>query len=91
MSCICPVCGFPGLKYMPRGPSGGGSYEICFSCHFEFGVSDDDKGFTYETWRERWISNGMKWSAITVPQPPEWDPVEQLKRIDVFVGKHEEE
>ena len=26
----------------------GGSYEICPSCGFQFGVSDDDLGSTYE-------------------------------------------
>ena len=50
----CPVCGFPKLKETPRTHDGGGSYEICPSCGFQFGVSDDDRGFSYEQWRERW-------------------------------------
>ena len=43
----CPVCGYPKLEEAPRTQAGGGSYEICPSCGFQFGVSDDDRGFTY--------------------------------------------
>lgn len=67
---VCPVCGYPNLDEAPRSPSNGGSYEICPSCGFEFGVSDDDLGFTYAEWRQRWIDFGMKWG---------WDPVRQLR------------
>ena len=76
----CPVCGYPKLKEKPRTRRGGGSYEICLSCGFQFGVSDDDRGFTYEQWRERWAVGGMKWSSRRRP-PPRWDPVAQLARI----------
>ncbi len=74
----CPVCGFWGLDEPPRSESGGGSYEICFSCGFEFGVTDDDKEYTYESWRARWISRGMRWYASSEPAPPGWDPQRQL-------------
>ena len=57
----CPVCGYPKLTEAPRTHAGGGSYEICPSCGFQFGVSDDDGGFTYEQWREKWRNAGMKW------------------------------
>jgi len=40
---------------MPHTPSGP-SYEICPSCGFQFGVSDDDQGYEYEQWREMWLS-----------------------------------
>lgn len=77
---MCPVCGFPNLDEPPRSSSGGGSYEICPSCGFEFGVSDDDLGFTYDQWRERWIVNGMPWDSADIEPPPDgWDPREQLK------------
>ena len=76
----CPVCGFPKLKETPRTHDGGGSYEICPSCGFQFGVSDDDRGFSYEQWRERWKASGMKWSSRRKP-PRDWDPTTQLAKI----------
>jgi hypothetical protein len=80
---MCPVCGFPNLDDPPRSPSGGGSYEICPSCGFEFGVSDDDLGFTYDEWRERWIVHGMRWDSSDIEPPPDgWDPRKQLKAIE---------
>ncbi|MBI1820941.1 MAG: hypothetical protein HYR79_04455 [Nitrospirae bacterium] len=82
----CPVCGFPSLDELPRSESGGGSYEICPSCGFEFGYTDDDQGYSYEQWRKVWIKKGMKWrneeTGIGNP-PPEWDPVKQLEGIGV--------
>ena len=77
----CPVCGYPALTERPRG-AGGGSYEICWSCGFEFGVTDDDLGYTYDAWRQQWIDRGMPWdSADLRPPPPEWDPVGQLAKV----------
>ncbi|MDQ2868647.1 MAG: hypothetical protein M3R59_09605 [Verrucomicrobiota bacterium] len=80
MKHTCPVCGYPKLKEPPRSTSGGGSYEICPSCGFQFGVSDDDGGFTYDTWRARWRSEGMKWSSTAKPTA-HWDPVAQLASL----------
>ena len=77
MKNICPVCNFPGLTEPPRGKSGGGSFEICPSCGFQFGVSDDDRGFTCDEWRENWIKQGSKWSSQTKP-PANWNAAEQL-------------
>ena len=80
--CLCPVCRFPELKEPPRSArSGGGSYEICPSCGFEFGVSDDDLGYSYEEWRRGWIEHGMVWSSVGRVQPPDWDPVTQLQSL----------
>lgn len=77
---VCPVCGWPGLTEPPRSPAGGGSYEICPSCGFEFGVSDDDLGFTYAEWRQRWIDFDMRWDSADIEPPPDdWDPVRQLR------------
>jgi hypothetical protein len=81
MSFICPVCGYPGLDEPPRSSSGGGSYEICPSCRFEFGVTDDDKGFTYEGWREKWIQDGMPWRSQYSLVPTGWDPKAQLENL----------
>lgn len=82
---VCPVCGYPQLHESPRSPrTGGGSYEICPSCGFEFGVTDDDRGFTYDSWRTRWIEMGMPWSSEGIePAPADWDPPAQLRSIGV--------
>lgn len=74
----CLICGYPKLKEPPRAPSGGGSYEICPSCGFQFGVDDDDKGITIEAARKRWIEGGMKWCSRGDPAPKEWKPEDQL-------------
>lgn len=74
----CPVCAYPKLTEPPRSKSGGGSYEICPSCGFEFGVSDDDLGHTYESWRKQWIAKGMKWSSRGNKQPADWNPAAKL-------------
>jgi hypothetical protein len=81
MAYTCPVCGFPELTEIPRTEKGGGSYEICPSCGFQFGVTDDDRGFTYEQWRERWIKQGMPWDKGRTKPPPNWNPQEQLRNI----------
>ena len=44
----CPVCGYPGLDEPPRTEESGASYEICPSCGFEFGVTDEDRGISYQ-------------------------------------------
>ena len=80
MNHTCPVCGFPKLKEAPRTRSGGGSYELCPSCGFQFGVSDDDLEFTDEHWRERWKAGGMKWSSQQKP-PKGWDPARQCAKV----------
>jgi hypothetical protein len=77
----CPICGFPELNEPPRSRSGGGSYEICPSCGFQFGVTDDDQHITYAEWRERWRAGGMKWSSHQKP-PAGWDPATQLAQVD---------
>lgn len=74
----CPVCEYPGLEESARSPGGGGSYEICPSCGFQFGVDDDDKGITYDDWRARWSAKGMTWSSRGIPAPKSWDAKAQL-------------
>jgi len=73
----CPVCDYPGLLEPPRSPSGGGSYEICPSCGFQFGFDDDDKGITYTTARATWIAKGSPWTSKGTPQPRDW-PVKKV-------------
>lgn len=81
MPYLCPVCGYPELGEQPRSETGGGSYEICPSCSFQFGVSDDDEGFTYEYWRKRWVDMGMPWDKGSTAPPAGWNALEQLRRI----------
>jgi|APTNR8051073442_1049403.scaffolds.fasta_scaffold21362_3 hypothetical protein len=68
----CPVCSYPKLREAPRSKSGGASYEICPSCGFQFGVSDDDDGVSYDEWRQHWVAEGMIWSSKGIPQPKGW-------------------
>jgi hypothetical protein len=71
MGHTCPVFGYPSLTESARSPrSGRGSYEICPSCGFQFGVTDDDLGYTYEEWRTKWIAEGASWSSDN-PSPAE--------------------
>ena len=77
----CPVCGYPALREPPHAPSGGGSYEICPSCGFQFGVDDDDKGITYAVARERWVAAGCTWQSRGVRAPVKWDPATQLQGL----------
>ena len=77
----CPVCGFLGLNEPPRTKSGGVSYEFCPSCDFEFGVTDDDLGISDDTWRMKWIQDGMPWRSQSRPKPAGWNPAEQLRGL----------
>lgn len=78
---LCPVCGYPDLFEAPRSASGGGSYEICPSCGFQFGVDDDDKGISHEQWREKWVAGGMKWHSQGNAAPKGWDANKQLAAL----------
>lgn len=80
MKHTCPVCGYPDLREAPRSKRSGGSYEICPSCGFQFGVTDDDQGLSYEQWRETWRDGGMKWSSQQT-KPAHWNPAAQLARV----------
>ena len=80
MKHTCPVCGFAKLTEAPRSKSGSGSFEICPSCGFQFGVSDDDCGYTYAKWRTEWKRQGMKWASVT-PAPKSWDATTQLEKL----------
>ena len=78
----CPACGYPSLTEPPRTEGDGGSYEICASCAFEFGYTDEDQGYSYEAWRALWVANGMPWRSEGIEDPPEgWDPVQQLHSL----------
>jgi hypothetical protein len=76
----CPVCGYPDLTEAARSYESG-SYEICPSCGFQFGVSDDNGGISYDEWRESWIDQGMPWNSKGIKPPTNWDPRQQLARV----------
>lgn len=76
----CPVCAYPDLTEPPRSKSGGGSYEICPCCGFQFGVDDDDRGLTHAAARERWVRAGATWSSST-PPPKGWSAKAQLDAL----------
>jgi hypothetical protein len=80
MAHVCPACGWPHLHEPPR-TAAGGSYEICPSCGFQPGVTDDDEGLTPEDWRMAWIKKGMPWSSASLHRPAAWNPAAQLHRL----------
>lgn len=79
---VCPVCGYPELAEPPRSPSGGGSYEICPSCGFQFGVDDDDRGKTYDEARMAWLAAGSPWSSKGIPAPKGWRAQAQISALN---------
>lgn len=80
---ICPVCGYPNLDETPRQEVSGASYEICPSCGFQFGVTDEDEGYSYEHWRQQWIDRGMPWWSNSRRPPEGWQPKHQLRNIGI--------
>lgn len=81
----CPVCGFDSLQEAPRSLSGGSSYEICPVCGFQFGESDEDKGFTYDAWRDGWKKRGMPWSSKQ-PMPANWNAAKCVLSVTPHPG-----
>lgn len=79
----CPVCGYPNLTEPPRSEQGGGSYEYCPSCRFQFGYTDDALHLTYEQWRKQWADKGMPWSSKSIKLPTDWNPKKQLQNIGI--------
>jgi hypothetical protein len=79
----CPVCGYPALDEPAYSPvTGLGSYEICSSCGYEFGVTDDDRQIGHDEWRRRWVADGMPWRADGIVTPPRnWDPSGQPRSL----------
>lgn len=95
MKNICPVCGYPELNTAPfynGDPLNSPSMDFCSCCAFQFGVTDLDKHFTYEQWREKWIADGMPWRGLGQKPPKNWDPRAQLLYADKrFDEAHETE
>lgn len=76
----CPVCGYDKLEEPPRNRTGGASMEICACCGFQFGVTDDDKGISYDEYRQGWINDGMPWTSKQ-KAPKGWNPQTQLGNL----------
>ncbi len=77
----CPVCGFDKLAEPARNKTGGASFEICSCCGFQFGVTDDDKGISYDNYRQEWIEKGMPWSSSGQKAPKAWNAQTQLANL----------
>lgn len=75
----CPVCGYEHLYEEPFDDVGAPSYEICKCCGTQFGY--DDARTPHSVLRERWVAKGMPWHSRATPAPPDWDPIEQLRRL----------
>ena len=81
MEFMCPVCGFPGLTEPPYNADGGGSYEICPCCGFEFGFDDQSEGVTHEDFRATWVAAGAEWFDHE-QKPAGWDLEAQLRNLE---------
>jgi hypothetical protein len=81
MAHTCPACGWPHLHEPPRSAADGGSYEICPSCGFQPGVTDDDEGLTPMEWRTEWSKRGMPWTSAGMHRPEGWNAAAQLQKI----------
>jgi hypothetical protein len=81
---LCPVCGFD-LGFQPWAGNSA-SDEICPCCHVQFGYDDwkeETRADVYKQWREKWISEGMKWQGKGRERPENWNPVRQLADIGI--------
>lgn len=70
---ICPVCGYNELPHAPE------DWTICPCCNTMFGYSDENWGV--DALRQEWIQAGAQWGSEDMTSPPNWSPVEQLRKI----------
>jgi hypothetical protein len=82
---MCPACGYVESAEPPYDERGSGLHEICPCCGFQFGVTDDDAGHTFEHWRAAWIAEGLRFRH-TDPgsvrgRGERWDPLMQLRTL----------
>ncbi len=78
---LCAVCGYRHLKQPQRTSSGGASHEICPSCGFEPGYTDDDQNITPAQWREQWVAGGCQWFSKGIQRPKSWNPIKELHSL----------
>jgi uncharacterized Zn finger protein (UPF0148 family) len=77
----CPVCGYQ-LQFQPW--SGDVIERSCPCCGIFFGIDDSNKNtreVIYRIRRLRWIAFRKRWLGYT-PQPADYDPDEQLARLE---------
>lgn len=79
---LCPVCGYDGLLEPAYDEFGGGSFEICASCGFEYGYDDGSEGVTHEEYRNRWLADGAQWFDPETRH--DWDLTIQLARLGII-------
>ncbi len=79
---LCPVCGYE-LEFTPWKGGDESPDRHCDCCGLCFGLDDlfaTDRDELYKLWRYRWIRDGKRWWSIK-PEPPDFNPEEQLKRL----------
>ena len=86
--CCCPVCGDFGPKmkeWRPYNEMGVPSYDICYSCGFQYGYDDGDYPGPYDiswaSWRKEWFFGRKpegRTKRFTMSQK-----LEMLKRIGI--------
>ncbi|MDD2516385.1 MAG: hypothetical protein PHO80_01995 [Candidatus Gracilibacteria bacterium] len=81
---ICNVCGFDELEEPLYYEDGAPTFMICACCGFESGVADLDQGYSFESYRKKWLEKGTKW-LLEDKKPKDWDLKTQLKRIGVEI------
>jgi hypothetical protein len=82
---LCPCCGYS-LNFTPW-ENGVGNEKPCPCCGIHFGWDDLDEARreeVYFNWRKRWIVNRKRWWS-SKPMPPNYNPDEQLKRLERLV------
>ncbi len=82
---LCPVCGFDRLAEPPYNAEGGGSFEICPCCGFEYGFDDHGEGRTHAAHRADWLERGAPWFDPDA-RPEGWDLQRQLEGVDRAVA-----
>lgn len=83
MSNMCPACGYTHLENPAYFNSAGAwpSLEICPSCGFQFGYTDNAQQITFKQWREQWVARGMPWRSKGINPPSNWNPSQQLLNV----------
>jgi hypothetical protein len=74
----CAVCGYHGLRFPQRRSNGRPSRELCPSCGFHSGQTDDVDGHDPVQWRTQWVGEGMKWVSETTAKPDDWHPFRSM-------------
>ncbi|WP_227940235.1 hypothetical protein [Alkalihalobacillus deserti] len=82
MNYRCNVCGFKGLDRPQYFEDKYPSFDICSCCGFQSGFDDDDQGYTFDSYRNKWINEGAEWFDKN-RRPKNWDLRKQLKQINI--------